>query len=203
MITTSMKNEAQYDGKDDERSLLQAISWFAIASSTSTISFFTITIYLLLGNLGASIVEVANDAVVAECTKQSTNNSDLQSYAWVAASIGGISGNLVGGVSVDRFSPHAMFLFFGILLILQFFITVSISEKSLSLPKNQSKHDIRSQFSELLLVLRKPEIVTDTDVSGLWKGLVIQAVCTVVPLLWASFIPDGPKPDVETRKKEE
>ncbi|KAL8199909.1 hypothetical protein R6Q57_013477 [Mikania cordata] len=344
--------------------LLQAISWFAIASSPSTISFFTITIYLLLGNLGASIVEVANDAVVAECTKQSTNNSDLQSYAWVAASIGGISGNLVGGVSVDRFSPHAMFLFFGILLILQFFITVSISEKSLDLPKNQSKHGIKSQFSELLLVLRKPEIVqpiiwfsasfavipaltgsmfyyqtqhlniessvlgvskvfgqitmliwgvvynrhlkslpprklismiqgtmavlmvsdalfvngfyrslgipdslyvvvvsgflevlyffkilpfnvlmaklcppgcegslmafvmstialafivsgyigvtlvtwvkvTDSDVSGLWKGLVIQAVCTVVPLLWASFIPDGPKPDVETRKKEE
>ncbi|KAI7739647.1 hypothetical protein M8C21_027762 [Ambrosia artemisiifolia] len=139
--------------------LLQAVSWFAIASSpSSTISFFTITVYLLLGNLGAAIVEVANDAVVAECAKQPTNNSNLQSFAWVAAAVGGISGNLAGGLSVDRFSPRAMFLFFGILLILQFFITVSVSEKSLNLPKNQSKHDIRSQFSELLLVLRRPEI---------------------------------------------
>ncbi|KAI3762145.1 hypothetical protein L1987_52568 [Smallanthus sonchifolius] len=345
--------------------LLQAISWFAIASSpSSTISFFTITVYLLLGNLGASIVEVANDAVVAECAKQSTSNSDLQSFAWVAAAIGGISGNLVGGLSVDRFSPQAMFLFFGILLILQFFITVSISEKSLELPKNHSKRGIKSQFSELLLVLRKPEIhqpiiyfsasyavipaltgsmffyqtqhlkiessvlgvskvfgqitmllwgvvynrhfkslpprkliswiqltmallmvsdalfvngfyrtlgipdslyvvvvsgflevsyyfkilpfsvlmaklcppgcegslmafvmstialafivsgyigvmlaswvdVTETDVSGLGKGLVIQALCTFVPLLWSSFIPEGPKPKPEVRKKEE
>ncbi|KAJ0694721.1 putative MFS transporter superfamily, biopterin transporter family [Helianthus annuus] len=142
--------------------LLQALSWFAIASSpSSTISFFTISIYLLLGNLGAAIVEVANDAVVAECAKQPTtnnNSADLQSFAWVAAAIGGISGNLLGGLSVDQFSPRAMFLFFGILLILQFFITVSVSEKSLDLPKNHSKHDIRSQFSELLLVLRRPEI---------------------------------------------
>ncbi|KAI3807734.1 hypothetical protein L1987_23668 [Smallanthus sonchifolius] len=345
--------------------LLQAMSWFAIASSpSSTISFFTITVYLLLGNLGASIVEVANDAIVAECAKHSTSNSDLQSFAWVAAAIGGISGNLVGGLSVDCCSPQAMFLFFGILLILQFCITVSISEKSLELPKNHSKRGIKSQFSELLLVLRKPEIhqpiiyfsasyavipaltgsmfffqtqhlniessvlgvskvfgqitmllwgvvynrhlkslpprklissiqltmavlmvsdalfvngfyralgipdslyvvvvsgflevsyyfkilpfsvlmaklcppgcegslmafvmstialafiisgyigvtlaswvdVTETDVSGLGKGLVIQALCTFVPLLWSSFIPEGPKPEPEAQKKEE
>ncbi|KAK9052930.1 hypothetical protein SSX86_029560 [Deinandra increscens subsp. villosa] len=139
--------------------LLQAISWFAIASSpSSTISFFTITVCLLLGNLGASIVEVANDAVVAECAKQSTNTSDLQSFAWVASSIGGISGNLAGGLSVDRFSPRAMFLLFGILLIVQFCITVSVSEKSLDLPNNRSKHGIGSQFVELLQVLKKPEI---------------------------------------------
>lgn len=139
--------------------LLQAISWFAIASLPSTtISFFAITTYLLLGNLGASIVEVANDAVVAECTKQPTNNSDFQSFAWVAASIGGVSGNLLGGMAVDRFSPRAMFLFFGILLIFQFFITTCIRERSLDLPENPSKHGIRSQFSVLLLLLRKPKI---------------------------------------------
>ncbi|XP_076906941.1 putative folate-biopterin transporter 7 [Bidens hawaiensis] len=139
--------------------LLQALSWFAIASSpSSTLSFFTITVYLLLGNLGAGIVEVANDAVVAECAKQPNTGSDLQSFAWVAAAIGGISGNLVGGLCVDRFSPQAMFLFFGILLVIQFLVTVFTSEKSLDLPKNKSQHGIKSQFSELLLVLRKPEI---------------------------------------------
>lgn len=145
--------------------LLQAVSWLAIASlPSSSISFFTITVYLLLGNLGASIVEVANDAVVAECGKQSTNDSgsssssDLQSFAWVAASIGGVLGNLLGGISITQFSPSTMFLFFGILLTLQFFITICVSETSLDLPKSPSNHGIRKQLSELLLVLRKPEI---------------------------------------------
>ncbi|KAK1431328.1 hypothetical protein QVD17_07785 [Tagetes erecta] len=139
--------------------LLHATSWFAIASSpSSTISVFTIIIYLLLANLGASIVEVANDAVVTECVKQPTNTSDLQSFAWVAASIGGISGNFLGGLFVDRFSPHAMFLVFGFLLIVQFLFTISINEQSLDLPKNQSLRGIRSQISKLFAVLRKPEI---------------------------------------------
>ncbi|XP_024971028.1 probable folate-biopterin transporter 7 isoform X2 [Cynara cardunculus var. scolymus] len=144
--------------------LLQAVSWLTIASlPSSSMSFFTITVYLLLGNLGASIVEVANDAVVAECGKQSANDSgssssDLQSYAWVASSIGGVLGNLLGGISITQFSPSAMFSFFGILLTLQFFITISVSERSLDLPKSPSNHGIRKQLSELLLVLRKPEI---------------------------------------------
>nr|XP_043617278.1 probable folate-biopterin transporter 7 [Erigeron canadensis] len=139
--------------------MLQAISWFAIASlPSSTISFFTITMYLLVGNLGASVVEVANDALVAECGKQPNNSSDLASFTWVAGSIGGVLGNLLGGVSIDRFSPRAMFLFFGILLVVQFFITISVSEKSLDLPKNTSTHGIRSQLSDLLTVLRKPKI---------------------------------------------
>ncbi|PWA38150.1 major facilitator superfamily protein [Artemisia annua] len=138
---------------------LQAISWFAIASlPSSTISFFTITIYLLLSNLGASIVEVANDAVVAECGKEPSNTSDLPSFAWVAGSIGGVLGNLAGGISIERLSPRTMFLFFGILLTIQFLITVSVSEKSLDLPKSSSTHGIKKQLSELLSVLQKPEI---------------------------------------------
>ncbi|KAL7585039.1 probable folate-biopterin transporter 7 [Lactuca sativa] len=144
---------------------LQAVSWFSIASlPPSSISFFTITINLLLGNLGASIVEVANDAVVAECAKQpagnsaSSSSSDLPSFAWVAGSIGGVMGNLLGGISIERFSSQTMFLFFGILLTLQFFFTISVNEKSLNLPKSKSNHGIRKQFLDLLLVLRKPEI---------------------------------------------
>nr|GEU86259.1 probable folate-biopterin transporter 7 [Tanacetum cinerariifolium] len=141
------------------RALLQAISWFAIASlPSSTISFFTITIYLLLSNLGASIVEVANDAVVAECGKEPSNTSDLPSFAWVAGSIGGVLGNLSGGISIERLSPRTMFLFFAILLTIQFLITISVSEKSLDLPKSSSTHGIKKQLFELLSVLQKPEI---------------------------------------------
>ncbi|KAI3751781.1 hypothetical protein L2E82_22872 [Cichorium intybus] len=48
---------------------LQAVSWFTIASvPPSSISFFTITINLLLGNLGAAIVEVANEGCPKLCS---------------------------------------------------------------------------------------------------------------------------------------
>uniref|UniRef100_A0A5B7BHH0 Putative folate-biopterin transporter 7 isoform X1 n=1 Tax=Davidia involucrata TaxID=16924 RepID=A0A5B7BHH0_DAVIN len=148
---------------------LQAVSWLGIAFlSPSSISFITITLYLLLGNLGASIVEVANDAIVAETGKQSSSPSknsessssgELQSFVWMAASIGGVLGNLLGGVAIDRFSSQAMFLWFGILLAIQFFITISIHESSLNLPKSPSNAGgIRNQLSELLVALRKPEI---------------------------------------------
>lgn len=147
---------------------LQAVSWLAIAFvPPSSSSFFLITLYLLLGNLGASIVEVANDAIVAETGKrptsslresQSASSGELQSFVWIAASIGGMLGNLLGGVAIDRFSPQAVFLLFGILLSIQFVISISIHESSLDLPKSSSNTGIQKQLSELLVALKKPEI---------------------------------------------
>ncbi|XP_071732024.1 probable folate-biopterin transporter 7 [Rutidosis leptorrhynchoides] len=160
--------------------LLQAISWFAIASSSSsTISFFTITVYLFLGNFGAAIVKVVNDALIAEFGKQTTFKSDLQSFVWVAASIGGIMGNLLGGVSIDQFSARSMFLSFGTLLTIQFFITISVSESSLNLPKNQSNHGIKRQLSDLVTVLRKPEMYRPI----LWFA----GSCAIIPALTGSI----------------
>ncbi|XP_059667449.1 probable folate-biopterin transporter 7 [Cornus florida] len=148
--------------------LLQAVSWLAIALlPQSSMSFFTITIYLLLGNLGASIVEVANDAIVAETGKPSTSSSknsqssssgELQSFVWMALSIGGVLGNLLGGLVIDRFSAQAMFLCYGILLAIQFLVTISIHESSLKLPKSASDVGIRKQLSQLLVALQKPEV---------------------------------------------
>ncbi|XP_010244173.1 PREDICTED: probable folate-biopterin transporter 7 [Nelumbo nucifera] len=147
--------------------LVQAVSWLAIALlPSSSISVFTVTLLLLLSNLGAAIVEVANDALVAEAGKQpkSTNKSrssssgELQSFVWTAASVGGILGNLIGGLSIDRFSPQTMFLGFGIILIIQLLRTLAIRESSLNLPKNSSNNGIRKQLSVLLVALRKPEI---------------------------------------------
>ncbi|GFY81828.1 major facilitator superfamily protein [Actinidia rufa] len=147
---------------------LQAVSWIVIACfSPSNISFYMITLYLLLGNLGASIVEVANDAIVAEAGKQTTTSSkdsqssssgELQSFVWMASSIGGVLGNLLGGIAIDQVSPRAMFFLFGIILAIQFFITVTIHESSLNLPKTPSNVGVRKQLSELLVALRKPEI---------------------------------------------
>nr|GMD02416.1 probable folate-biopterin transporter 7 [Ipomoea batatas] len=147
---------------------LQAVSWLVLALfSPSSISFFAITVCLLIGNLGASIAEVANDAIVAEIGKQSSSSSknaqshpsgELQSFVWMASSLGGVLGNILVGIAMNRFSPQAMFLVFGIILSLQYLVTVFIKESSLGLPKAPPNLRIRKQLSELLVVLQKPEI---------------------------------------------
>ncbi|XP_031276060.1 probable folate-biopterin transporter 7 [Pistacia vera] len=148
--------------------LLQALSWLAIAIlSQSSISIFNISLYLLLSNLGASIAEVANDAIVAEKGKQpttstkssqSSSSGELQSFVWMASSVGGVLGNLLGGIAINRFAPQSVFLFFGLLVALQFFLTITVRESSLNLPKSPSNVGIRKQLAELSAALRKPEI---------------------------------------------
>ncbi|KAJ4959424.1 hypothetical protein NE237_026535 [Protea cynaroides] len=149
-----------------QRVFLQAVSWLAIALLPfSDVSIINISIFLVLGNLGASIVEVANDALVAETGKQGlsskkpqSSSGELQSFVWMAASIGGVLGNLLGGITVERFSAQTMFIAFGLLLTIQFFTTMSVHENSVNLPRKTSDSGIRKQFKELSLALRKPEI---------------------------------------------
>ncbi|KAG7650586.1 Folate-biopterin transporter [Arabidopsis thaliana x Arabidopsis arenosa] len=143
--------------------LLQAISWLAIAFlSRSNVSILALSIYLLLSNLGASLVEVANDAIVAESGKQKTSETqsgELPSFVWMVSSLGGILGNLLGGIAIKTFSAQSTFLVFGILALLQFLVTINIREKSLNLPENPSPAGgIRKHLSDLSHVLRKPEI---------------------------------------------
>lgn len=164
---------------------MQALSWLAIAISPSSISVFAISIYLLLGNLGASITEVANDAIVAEMGKQPppsttkhsqqpSSSGNLQSFVWIASSMGGVLGNLLGGIFIGRLSPQSMFMFFSFLVALQFFVTISVRESSLGLPKNPSA-GIKKQLSELSSALRKPEIAYSIS----WFALSY----AVIPLL--------------------
>lgn len=143
------------------------MSWLAIAIlSKSGISISTMTLYLLLSNLGASIAEVANDAIVAEAGKQSTSSKnpqpsssgELQSFVWMASAVGGILGFLLGGFAIDRYAPQKMFLFYGLLLSVQFFISILVKESSMNLPKRRSDVGIQEKLSELSVALRKPEI---------------------------------------------
>ncbi|KAJ3689477.1 hypothetical protein LUZ61_018641 [Rhynchospora tenuis] len=152
--------------------LLQAIAWLAIGLwPGSAISFSALTLLLLLSNLGASIAEVANDAIVAEAgkhqkQKSSTSSGQLQSFAWMFGSSAGALGNLLGGIAISRsFSPKLMFLFYGIILIFQFCTTVCVSEKSLNLPNPNNKPKSSSsgggfgkQLSELTIALKRPDI---------------------------------------------
>ncbi|KFK34693.1 hypothetical protein AALP_AA5G179400 [Arabis alpina] len=139
---------------------LQSLSWLAIAFlSSSNLSIFALSLCLLLSNLGASLAEVANDAIVAEATKQQHGNaSSLPSFVWMVSSLGGILGNLLGGFVIKTFSSHSTFLVFGILAFVQFLVTVNIRESSLKLPKNPSPPSIKKHISDLSHVLRKPEI---------------------------------------------
>ncbi|KAL6841808.1 hypothetical protein ACP4OV_028320 [Aristida adscensionis] len=144
--------------------LLQAVSWLAIAL-WPVISLSVLTIFLLLSNFGASICEVANDAIVAEAGKLSTSSSgsgQLQSFAWMFGSSAGALGNLLGGIALSYFSPKVMFLFFAILLMLQFVTTVAIPESSLKLPKAATNlsavASIRRQIKELSCALCMPEM---------------------------------------------
>ncbi|KNA15657.1 hypothetical protein SOVF_096190 [Spinacia oleracea] len=147
--------------------ILQILAWLAVAIYySSSISIITITFYLLLSNLGASIAEVANDAMVAEISKQQTHlkkeqsssSGELQSFVWMATSVGGVLGNLVGGVAIVKFSPQFMFLTYGVILIIQLLITITVKERSLNLPKKQSGGGIKEQLAQLASALCKPEI---------------------------------------------
>ncbi|KAL9232984.1 hypothetical protein vseg_008031 [Gypsophila vaccaria] len=140
---------------------LQAISWVGIAViSSSSISIPTMTFYLLLGNLGTALAEVANDAIVAEVTKneRASSSGELQSFVWMALSLGGVLGKLAGGFAVQKYSPQAMFLAFGVILAVQLILTVSVRETSLNLPKNHPSGGIKQQLANLAYALRQPEI---------------------------------------------
>ncbi|GLJ12670.1 hypothetical protein SUGI_0195500 [Cryptomeria japonica] len=114
--------------------LLQAISWGSIVFIPAAGSSVPImSAFLLLSNLGASIVEVANDALVAETGKnaKASSSGELQSFAWMATAAGGIMGNLLGGIAIGRVDAKAMFIFFGLLLGIQVIICLTVDEKSL------------------------------------------------------------------------
>ncbi|KAG8068957.1 hypothetical protein GUJ93_ZPchr0005g15910 [Zizania palustris] len=137
--------------------LLQAISWLAIALCPA-ISLPVLTILLLLSNFGASICEVANDAIVAEAGKQATSSSgsgQLQSFAWMFGSSGGALGNLLC-------------------------TTVAVPESSLKLPKADTNISAVSSILSYAVIpfllgtmfFYQTEVLRlDSSVIGLSKGI--------------------------------
>lgn len=113
---------------------LQALSWGTIAflpGGGSSISI--IAILLALSNLGASMVDVANDALVAECAKKKKSNGELQSFAWFSTAVGGVLGNLVAAFALSRVDFRLMFSMFGMLLLCQAGKSMGVNEGSFGL----------------------------------------------------------------------
>lgn len=77
--------------------LLQILSWSVLALvpiAQEVLPYLIASV--LISNLGASIAEVAQDALVAEYGKKHKIGG-LQAYAFMALAAGGILGNLIGG----------------------------------------------------------------------------------------------------------
>lgn len=128
-------------------------------------SLLPLMAFVLLSNFGASITEVAKDALVAEYG-QKHNLNGLQSYALIASAAGGILGNLLGGYFLMKAPPRTMFLLFTVLLSLQLGFSLRTREESLGLaqlPDNEQmkksiSESIRTQFAELRMAISEESI---------------------------------------------
>ncbi|KZV57489.1 putative folate-biopterin transporter 8, chloroplastic-like [Dorcoceras hygrometricum] len=168
--------------------LLQAISWgslalFPIASEVIP----ALLAFVLLSNIGASISEVAKDALVAEYG-HAKKIPGLQSYAYMASAIGGMLGNLIGGFFlVKTQQTKSMFLAFAALLAFQLTISLKTSEKSLNLPqrsnddpvKKSIPQSIKKQYSDLIVTIKEESI---------WRPLIwVVSSILLVPILSGSL----------------
>lgn len=115
---------------------MQAAAWGSIALTPAAGSSIAIvTALLLLSNLGASIMEVATDALVAECGKKHKGDSsgELQSFAWMALATGSVLGNLFGGIIVSQVDARTMFIVYVLLLTLEIGTSLILRERSFGL----------------------------------------------------------------------
>lgn len=120
---------------------------------------------VLLSNLGASITEVAQDALVMEYG-QKHRRGGLQSYAFMALAAGGILGNLFGGWFLQKMQPNTMFRAFAILLLFQVAVSLTTKEDSLGLPRQADQNlvgksifeGVREQFSNLMITINEDSI---------------------------------------------
>lgn len=141
--------------------LLQGVAWSSLAIFPGAREVLpSLMALVLLSNLGASIAEVAKDALVAEYGLRYQMNG-LQSYALMASAVGGILGNLLGGYCLLKTPPRIMFLAFTALLSLQLIVSLSSKEESIGLPQIREESVlgiIKKQFLDLMGIVQADEI---------------------------------------------
>ncbi|GER50115.1 major facilitator superfamily protein [Striga asiatica] len=164
------------------------VSWVSLALiPVASEAYRPLMTCVLLSNLGASLAEVAKDALIAEYGQKNKTHG-LQSYAFMASAFGGILGNLIGGFFLLKTQqPKSMFLAFATILSLQLTLCLQTREESLGLPQplnytyfQESIFDIiKKQYSDLMAAVRE---------SSVWRPL-IWAVSSIilVPMLSGSL----------------
>lgn len=149
--------------------ILQILSWGSLALiPVASEARATLIACVLLSNLGASIAEVAKDALVAEYGQQN-RVPGLQSYAFMASAIGGVLANLLGGFFLLKTQQtKSMFLAFAAMLALQLTVSLKTREESLGLPQPSSSHShlsksipqsIKKQYSDLMVAIKEENIL--------------------------------------------
>lgn len=146
---------------------LQALSWGSLALiPTASKAFVPLLAFVFLSNFGASIAEVAQDALVAEYG-QHNKVTGLQSYALMASAVGGVLGNLLGGVFLLKaLQTKSMFLAFAAILVLQLTVCLKTREDSLGLPKPSNftlvresiPQIIKKQYSDLMVAIKDESV---------------------------------------------
>ncbi|CAN6834419.1 unnamed protein product [Brassica oleracea] len=137
--------------------LLQGLAWGSLAIFPGSREALPSLLGLaLLSNLGASIAEVAQDALVAEYGLRYQMNG-LQSYALMASAVGGILGNLLGGYCLLKTPPRILFLAFTAILSLQLTVSMSSKEESFGLPRIRET-SLKKQFTDLMGVIQGDEV---------------------------------------------
>ncbi|KFK31065.1 hypothetical protein AALP_AA6G063900 [Arabis alpina] len=166
--------------------VLQGLAWSSLAIFPGAREVLPLLMgFVLLSNFGASITEVAKDALVAEYGLRYQMNG-LQSYALMASAFGGIIGNLFGGYCLLKTPPRTVFLAFTALLSLQLIVSLSSKEESFDLSQIREVSQERSlvfgivkkQFSDLMGIVQVDEISQPLT----W----IVASIAIVPLLSGS-----------------
>ncbi|KAG0484390.1 hypothetical protein HPP92_008469 [Vanilla planifolia] len=150
-------------------------------------TFPTQMVCILFSNLGASVTEVASDALVVEFSK-TRKGSRTQSFTYAYLAVGALLGNLFGGFFLLKFAkPKFMFFIFAFLLTIQLALSITTKETSLHpahdsirLPARKSlKESLGEQFAHLVTAIRQTRILHPL----LW----IIASNMVVPLLSGSI----------------
>ncbi|KAF8392121.1 hypothetical protein HHK36_022463 [Tetracentron sinense] len=163
--------------------LLQVLSWGPLALIPDAGEALpTLLSFVLLSNLGASITEVAQDALIAEYG-QKHKIGGLQSYAFMALAAGGILGNLLGGFFLLRTRPKTMFLLSALLLSFQLTISLTTREDSLGLPQPSDHIRVRKSVSEDISK-RFSNLITAISEESIYRPLTwIVASIAMVPIL--------------------
>lgn len=141
---------------------LQLVSWATLALIPATSNAFpTQMACILLSNVGASVTEVATDALITEYSR-TTETGQLQSYAFIALSAGSLLGNLSGGfLLLYTRDPKLLFLTFSIFLAHQLSLSLSSKERTLErkpLGKICLRDNLRSQISNFVQALGERQI---------------------------------------------
>ncbi|XP_042513614.1 probable folate-biopterin transporter 8, chloroplastic [Macadamia integrifolia] len=164
--------------------ILQILSWGAIALVPVGGEVLPMLMAcILMSNIGASITEVAKDALIAEYS-QKHKLGGLQTYAFMALAAGGLLGNLLGGFFLSKTQQtRAMFLLFSLLLSVQLAVSLNAREDSLSLPQPSEHHLIRNSLSENLHK-QFSNLLTAISEESISRPLIwIVASIAVVPIL--------------------